>query len=335
MSRISRYQDGISKFLKTKSFINDTSASTKLILEDLMNISDHIPAILCLTILNNQCKKNDLKIHGYYLASGIDVLMLIAKVCCCRDYFDEKYGQINIDNMIMEVSNCFYKCITQNIDTLRLSKNGNIGSKLTQLCIEYAIKLIPQITQKQIYVSKDKMKKTDLFCLEINDESYQQYKKKNKLSKEVIFEEIRKRYGSVCKLAICLGWILGQGDETNITKIKDLCDEKTVAKLEVLGDHIGLFLKLYDDFKNIDRDIKMGQYSLSYVVNHGIKEAYMELIEAKANFIEGSMVLDVDTKTSKEIIDMIVKQIDIIVKDASVDMETQYDDVSIYHPNNQ
>ena len=325
MSRISRYQEGISKFLKTKSFINDTSPNTKLILEDLLNLSDHIPAILCLTILNNQCKKNDLKIHGYYLASGIDVLMLIAKVCCCRDYFDEKYGQTQVDNMIMEVSSCFYKCITQNIDTLRLSKNGNIGSKLTQLCIEYAIKLLPQITQKQILVSKEKMKKTDLFCLEINDEAYQQYKKKNKLSKEVIFEDIKRRYGSVCKLAICLGWILGQGDETNIGKIKDLCDEKNIVKLEVLGEHIGNFLKLYDDFKYIDRDIKMGQISL----NHGIKEAYMELIEAKANFIEGSMVLDVDTKTSKEIIDMVVKQIDSIVKDASVDMETQYDDVSV------
>ncbi len=329
MSRISRYQEGISKFLKTKSFINDTSPNTKLILEDLLNLSDHIPAILCLTILNNQCKKNDLKIHGYYLASGIDILMLIAKVCSCRDFFDEKYGQTSVDNMIMEVSSCFYKCITQNIDTLRLSKNGNIGSKLTQLCIEYAIKLLPQITQKQIYVSKEKMKKTDLFCLEINDESYQQYKKKNKLNKDVIFADIKKRYGSVCKLAICLGWILGQGDETNIAKIKELCDEKNIAKLEVLGEYIGIFLKIYDDFKYIERDIKMGQISLNYVVNHGIKEAYMELIEAKANFIEGSMILEVDTKTSKEIIDMVVKQIDSIVKDASVDMETQYDDVSV------
>lgn len=329
MSRINRYQEGISKFLKTKSFINETSPNTKLILEDLLNLSDHIPAILCLTILNNQCKKNDLKIHGYYLASGIDVLMLIAKVCCCRDYFDDKYGQTSVDNMIMEVSSCFYKCITQNIDTLRLSKNGNFGSKLTQLCIEYAIKLLPQITQKQIYVSNQKMKKTDLFCLDINDESYQQYKKKNKLSKELIFSDIKKRYGSVCKLAICLGWMLGQGDETNISKIKDLCDEKNIAKLEVLGEYMGIFLKLYDDFKYIDRDMKMGQTSLNYVVNHGIKEAYMELIEAKANFIEGSMVLDVDTKTSKELIDIIIKQIDDIVKDASVDMETQYDDVSV------
>ena len=328
MSRISRYQDGILKFLKTKSFITDTTPATKIILTDLLELTDHIPAILCLTILNNQCKKNDLKIHGYYLASGIDVLMLLAKVSSSRDHFDNKYGQIAIDNMIMEASSCFYKCITQNIDTLRLTKNGNINSKLTQLCIEYTTKWLPLITQKQIYTSKDKMKKTDLFCLDIDDKTYEQYKKKNKLNKEVIMEDIKKRYGSVCKLAICLAWIIGQGDDTGTNKLKELNDEKNIIKLEKLGEHIGTFLKLYDDFKYVERDIKMGRFSLNYVINHGIKEAYMELIESKANFIEGAMLLDVDTKTSKEIIDQVVRNIDLIVKDASVDMETQYDDVS-------
>src|SRR5271154_3409490 len=103
MSRISRYQEGILKFLKTKSFINETTDTTKNILYDLLELSDHIPAILCLTILNNQCKKYDIKIHGYYLASGIDVLMLMAKVCSSRDYFENKFGQVAVDNMIMEV----------------------------------------------------------------------------------------------------------------------------------------------------------------------------------------------------------------------------------------
>src|SRR5271169_6899008 len=99
MSRISRYQEGILKFLKTKSFINETTETTKNILLELIELSDHIPAILCLTVLNNQCKKYDLKIHGYYLAAGIDALMVVARVCCNRDYFDDKYGQAAIDNM--------------------------------------------------------------------------------------------------------------------------------------------------------------------------------------------------------------------------------------------
>src|SRR5438552_11900726 len=169
MSRISRYQEGIIKFLKTKSFINDTTETTKNILYEMIELSDHIPAILCLTILNNQCKKYDLKVHGYYLASGIDTLMMMAKVCSNRDYFDNKYTSVAIDNVIMEVISNFYKCITQNIDTLRLSKNGNINGRLTQLCIEYTTKMVPLITQKNIYYSKEKMKKTDLLCMNLDD----------------------------------------------------------------------------------------------------------------------------------------------------------------------
>lgn len=329
MSRINRYQEVLLKFLKTKSFINNTTETTQNILYDLLELSDHIPAILCLTVLNNQCKKYDLKIHGYYLASGIDALMLVAKVCSSRDHFDNKYGQTAIDNMIMEVISCFYKCITQNIDTLRLSKNGNVNIRLTQLCIEYATKMMPMITQKNSYDSKTKMKKTDILCMDFDSKIYAQYKKKNRLEKDLLIEDTKKRYGSVCKLAMSLAWILGQGSDDTFNKIKELSDEKTIAKLEILADYMGTFLKLHDDFKYLRRDIQAGRFSLNYVINYGIKEAYTELTEAKANIIEGSMKLDVETKTSKEIIDMVVRDIDEIVKDVSVDMETQYDDVSV------
>jgi hypothetical protein len=328
MSRISRYQEEVFKFLKTKSFFNETTETTKTILYDLLELSDHIPAVLCLTILNNQRKKNDIKIHGYYLASGVEAMMLLAKVCSNRDFFDNKYGQNAVDNMVTEVASNFYRCITQNIDTLRLSKNGTISTKLTQLCIEYATKLIPQITHKGTYNSNTKMKKTDLLCMDLPDTDYLQYKKKNKLEKGLLIEDMNKRYGSVCKLAMSLGWILGQGDDASINKIKDLSEDKTVMRLEKLGEYMGAFLKLHDDFKYVMRDIKVGRFSLNYVINYGIKEAYIELIDAKSNFIEGSMLLGVETKTSKEIIDMIVSNIDNMVKDASVDMETQYDEVS-------
>ena len=328
MSRISKYHSDILKFLKTKSFINDTSEKTKTILFELLETTEHIPAILCLTILNNQCKKYDIKIHGYYLASGVDVLMILAQVCSSRDYYDDKYGQIYIDNMIMEAVSAFYRCITQNIETLRLSKNGNINTKLTQLCIEYASKFIHLITQKNIYNSTTKMIKTDLFCFDINDKDYVMYKQKNKLTKNILTNDMSNRYGSVCKLALCLGWILGQGDDSCINKLKDLSDEPIIAKLEKLGDHVGRFLKLHDDFKYIGRDIKIGRFSLNYVINYGIKEGYIELTEAKAKFIEGAMMVGVETKTSKEIMTMIVRNVDIIMKDTSVDLDTQYDDVS-------
>lgn len=328
MNRLGKYQASIIKFLHNHSFIKDTSPKTKETINELLEMSDHIPATLCLTILNNQCKKYDIRIHGYYLASGIEILMIVAKVCSNRDYFDMKYGQHIIDNMIMEVVSSFYRCITQNIESLRLSKNGNINPKLLLLCIEYANKYIPLITKRCKYTSAAKMKKTDIFCLKINDNDYEQYKKKNLLDSETIKRDMNSRYGSVCRLAMCLGWILGQNDEVVINKLKDLSDNQTISKLEKLGDNIGKLLKLHDDFLNIERDIRFGQHSLNYVVNYGIKAAYSELTETKVNFIEGSMILNVETNTTKEIIAMIVRNIDNVVKDASVDMETRYDDVS-------
>jgi hypothetical protein len=328
MSKISRYQEGIIKFLKTKSFINDTTETTKNILLELIESSDHVPAILCLTVLNNQCKKYDLKIHGYYLATGIDALMVVARVSCNRDYYDEKYGQNVMDNMIMEVTSSFYKCITQNIETLRLSKNNDISIKLTQLCIEYSARMIPLITKKNTYDSKMKMKKTDILAMGFDNNTYSLYKKKNKLEKTFLFEDTKDRYGSVCKMAMSLGWIIGQGDETAFNRLKTLSDEKTIAKLEGLGELMGKFLKIHDDFVFMERDIKTGRFSLNYVVNYGIKEAYSELVESRAEFTEGSIILGVGTRTSREIIDMVIKNIDEIVKDVSVDINTQYDDVS-------
>ena len=56
MSRISKYQSEIIDFLQTRSFVNETSETTKRILNELLETMEHIPAILCLTILNNQRK---------------------------------------------------------------------------------------------------------------------------------------------------------------------------------------------------------------------------------------------------------------------------------------
>lgn len=328
MSRILKYQEGMRKFIKTKSFAMNASEPTQNMLNDMIENDEHFPAILCLTILNNQCKKNDVKIHGYYLASGVNALMMVAKICSSRDHYEQFYGQDVVDNAIIEIINSFYPCITQNINTLSLSKNGNISTKMTQLCIEYASKHIPLITQKIIYKSTSKMKKTDLLCMNINEKQYNSYKQMKFLEKPTLLEETVKRYGSVCKLAMGLGWFLGQNDDVVINKLKDLGSDKTIEKLEKLGDKMGRFFKLHDDFRNITRDIQSGRFSLNYVVNHGIKEAYAELIELKASLIEESMCLEVETRTSKEIIDIVVKDIEEVVKDVSVDMKTHYDDVS-------
>ena len=61
MSRISRYQQTIKKFIQTREIIEKTSDYTREILNNMLESHDYIPGILCLTILNNQCKK--VKVH--------------------------------------------------------------------------------------------------------------------------------------------------------------------------------------------------------------------------------------------------------------------------------
>lgn len=322
MNRLGKYQDGLLKFIKIKNIINDMSYNTRNILNNLLVVSDHIPAILCLTILNKQCQKNNIKIHGYYLAAGIELMLLLAMVSCNREHYETIYDSKILDNMYMEVVNTFYKCILQNIDTLTMSNTGSNNALLTKICIVYASKYIPLITEKCTYMSKISMKKTDLFCSNISKADYLNYKKKYMLDKNILHTNILNRYGSVCKLALIFGWMFGQNEYTD-------CNE-TIIKLEKHSNNIGKLLKLYDDFKNFNYDIKTGVHSLNYIINYGIKDTYNELTESKILYTEGLIMLDLETKTCKEIIDTIVNNVDNIIKDISVDMNTQYENVSAY-----
>lgn len=316
MSRLGKYQESISMWLKDKSIINNMTNQSRNILNDLLVLSDHLTAVLCLTVINAQCKKNNIKIHGYYLAAGIDIMMVIAKISGNREYFDTKYGEDVIDNMIAEVNSMFISCVIQNIETLRLSKNGSINNNIYTTCTEYATKYIYQISRKQRYTSDKKVKKTDLLSMKITPEHLNNYKKKNLLSKSELKEDILMRYGSVCKLAIGLGWLLGQGSKDYL------------YKLERLSNDIALFIKIYDDFKYIERDMNYGKISTNYVVNYGIKEAHIELIESRTYFTENAILLDIYTKTCKEIIDMIICYVNGKIEGLSIDLQTQYDDVS-------
>jgi hypothetical protein len=161
----------------------------------------------------------------------------------------------------------------------------------------------------------------------MDNKLYAAYKKKKIIDKSVIISETNDRYGSVCKLAMCLGWAIGQ-DDVSTFKTFDLHDIEMIKNLENLGNLFGLFLKLHDDFKNVNRDIIEGNITRNFIVNYGIKYAYSELVEVKAELIEKCMLLGIETKTSKEIIDTIVKNVDHIVKNVSVDIDTEYDDVS-------
>ena len=74
MSRISRYQESIDKFIKNKLNTLYDYDDNNFVYDNLKK-SNHLSGIILSTILNTNIKKSGFKIHGYYMAVAIDMLM--------------------------------------------------------------------------------------------------------------------------------------------------------------------------------------------------------------------------------------------------------------------
>jgi hypothetical protein len=321
MSRITKYQSGIRDFLKNKSFIKNTRQSTRQIIIDMLEESDYFPGILCLTIINNRCKQGGIKMHGYHLASGIEALMMVVKVMNNREYYDSIYSPEEISNMVTDVMNWFYDCLAENINTMRLSNEDKVDvRKLTTImtkCINYAVKTISKITEQKLYQDYTRMKRTDIFCIDFDEESVENYRTMKRLDQKTMLDNINNTYGMVCRLAVCLGWLIGMGDEQNL------------QQLETLADHMGTIIKMHDDFKSYKRDMRYGDFCANFIVTHGIKEALILFDDSTISYAEKSVTIGVETKTCNEIVKVITEYINDETQDISVDLDTEFDDMSM------
>lgn len=324
-SQLLKYQNCIKKNMKNNKYLNETSEETKKIFYELIDNSNHISAVLCLTIMNSQIKNNNFKsLHGYHLASAIDFMEIIANINLNREYYNDKFGNYQIDNAISEVYSFLYILIIDNINTLKSNlerdkndKTDKIIRKITQKFNEHYIKNMGNIMRKFSINSDDKMIKTDILTLDFDKKYYKIYKRKSRISKQDIKKIVIEKYGSVYVMGICLGWLIGCGNE-------DKLDE-----LEELSREISTIIKIHDDFMNMERDIsKSGNICYNFVINHGAKETFIDFIDYKTNFIEKAMKLKVDTKTTNEILSMVEFNILDSVKDIELDFNSRYDDVS-------
>jgi hypothetical protein len=275
--------------------------------------------------MNSQIKNNNFKsLHGYYLASAIDFMEIISNINLNREYYNSKYGEHDIDNAISEINSFLHILVMDNINTLKNNlekdkndKSNKIIKKITQKFNQYFIKNISKIMKKYSVKSNDKMIKSDILTLNFDKKYYKNYKRKSRISREDITNIVLEKYGSVYEMGICLGWLIGCGNDDQL------------ESLEKISKDIAILIKMHDDFMNIERDIsKSGNLSFSYVVNHGAKETFIEFIEYKTKFIEQSMKLNIDTKTSNEILTMIENNILEAVQNIEVDFNSTYDDVS-------
>ena len=124
MSRISRYQESIEKFIKNKN-INDyfTEEYSKNIFDNLIK-SDHLGGIIVSTIFNHNSKKTNFKGHGYFVGLMIDIIIMILKS-------DDKTQNINYNLFIG-----LYKLLTENINLIKTTKHDTLN-KIIILALLY------------------------------------------------------------------------------------------------------------------------------------------------------------------------------------------------------
>lgn len=319
MSRISRYQESISRFVKTKSYFSELIKSNKSI-ENIIDECDNEASIVLLTILNGQNKKSEMKMHhGYYMAAGIDFIMMCNVINDNTQYYEEKCGKQTIKTLLCQMSIYVNECLRQNVETLENFLEKDKIFKIQKNINSYVCSKLLELTKDEVITGSENVDKTDIINYKFNDKNIinNKYKKMKMVKRDILMAYINRTYGCTCQCAFVLGWLLGLGDS------------KMINNLERLGTHLGILIKLSNDFKNLERDINTGnKTSLNFVVNYGIHECFDLFSESKVKLIEGCLTLNIYNITIKEVIDYIESKFDKYLNNTDLEMESKYSSFS-------
>jgi hypothetical protein len=311
MSRISRYQESIEKFIKNKNINNYfTEEYSKNIFEGLIK-SDHLGGIIVSTIFNHNSKKTNFKGHGYFVGLMIDIIIMILKS-------EDKTKNINYNLFIG-----LYKLLTENINLIKTTKHDTLN-KIIILALSYFNNNIYDILIDVKIGEPQKMVKSDLLNLKsIDDKIYKKISTMNKYDTDDFINYINKIYGKLGKLIFVLSWILGGGD----------ISKDTIKSIELIGEKFGVIYKICYDFENIINDINnisdnKEKVSNNIVINIGIQESFSLFMETKSIFYEESFKLNIYTHTMKEVIDELENKIDKVLENCKIDVKSIYSSFS-------
>jgi geranylgeranyl pyrophosphate synthase len=163
------------------------------------------------------------------------------------------------------------------------------------------------------------MHKTDIIKFKFDDfnATLDKYKKLKLVNKDTLIDHINKTYGATCQCAFVVGWLLGLGDH------------KMINNLERLGTHLGLLIKLANDFVNLERDIKYTeQRSVNMLVNYGVHQSFDLFSDSKVKLIEGTMTFVIYNPTIKEVIYFIEKKFDMCLNNTELELDSKYSSFS-------
>jgi hypothetical protein len=309
MSRISRYQDALSRFIKTKSSISELNKQYKIKITGILDLNDHLISIILLTIQNNKSRKNNIVLHGYYASTAVELLDLYIK------FYDSNFLKNSGNNISMNDMNKIIPliniCIADNIDYIKKNNKDKLTDNYFKILNNKLFNIFDEIKIS----SNNFITKTDLQKYNFKNETILKTKlqKLKIIDKQDLNEYIEKKYGSLCQIAIIFGWLFGFENKDKF------------ELLDKTGIYLGYIIKICYDFQNLEYDLEnASDSSTNYIINFGIQESFEIFIHNKFKFIENCFLLDIYTTTIKEIIDLYELKIDNFIDNTTPDLKSYY-----------
>lgn len=320
MSRLSRYRESISKFIKDRSCLFDETTIpdkvTKTVLYDTVVKTDMLLPILFLTIMNSQNKKNKITMQGYFAASSIQFLFLLTIFEENKDEILQKYGYECYENIKLHCLTSSGKSLFQNLEILKNSVNSDDCVDI----INNVVSLYYGLVNGRALLSHSEPEFKDN---KVNDEISKWYLKNNVKLKEIVDnipcltresfnKNLSTKLGSIVELTMCAAWLIGGGEKKELNAIRKI------------SGYFTQIYKLYLDFIGLEEDIygAVKGHTNNYVINYGLQDSYELFMYNKQKFIEECMVKDLFTNTVKEIVSYIENHVDEVVDETSPDLKS-------------
>lgn len=322
MSRILKYKDSLIKFIKERSCLydnknfNQKELKVDTLLNNYTKNTDLMLPILFLTVMNSQNKKNKITVQGYYGATSMEILNLILNIKNDNENFVKMYGKDNYYKIILYLIMSSFKSIYQNLELVQnifnKEKYTQVFDHILNIYFEN-INFVNFLSEDQFEINDNKIHK-DLLNWYIKDDQSLTVKllKLNQVNRESFLNYLNKTYGLLCETAFSTGWLIGGGEE------KDLIQIKKISK------YFTFIFKLGKDFLFLEEDMRQckNNYSKNYIINYGLQDSYEIFMYNKQKFIEETMLLDIFTNTTKEIVDFIENIVDNVIEDTSPDIKS-------------
>lgn len=328
MSRISRYQDSVCKFMKNNQFFLDDDKEFTKIVES----SDHVVSIVFLTIMKSQYEKNGgTHRHGYYMAFCIENLLYCTLISENKKHFINTCNESSINSFINSVPYMINTALITNNEIL----NDNYVGKNHKEYIKSLLELSKNINNSLMEVLKpidlgnfdknDRITRSDIMSYNFkNKKNLDKIKTLKKIDTILIDQYVKKKYGHIIKLALTSAWMIGNNGDKLLKNANGTSVYKSNDEYEKMSMAFAFMIKAIRDFSMVEEDIMntTTDYSVNYMVNNGFQYTFELFYNNKQKFIEYCIKYNVYTNTVKEILDLLEKKLDQVVNESSPDLYT-------------